>query len=114
MKRTLKSLYVVAVIVCFGLFLWWVINENSKLGRLSEKIGFTNGEHRKFYPDGTLQSVSTYKNDKLHGEGIEYYPNGKLKYEDFWVNGNLVWRRTYDTNGILVQTFGEKPAASTN
>lgn len=100
--------------VCFGLFLWGLIHENAKLGRLSEKIGFTDGVHTNFYPNGAVQSVSAYKIDKLHGEGIEYYPSGKKKYEDFWVNGNLVWRQTYDTNGVLVKAFGEKPTARVN
>ena len=114
MKPIGKWLCVVAVVVFAGAILVWRFNESSKLDRLSEKIQFTDGKHKKYYPDGTLQGEWAYKSDKLHGDGIEYYPNGKTKYEDFWVNGNLVWRQTYDTNGVLIKTFGEKPASCVN
>jgi MORN repeat variant len=113
MKRIGNWFYIaLGIVLCAAAMLWF--KEASNLYRLSEKIMIADGKHEKYYPDGAVQSVSTYKNDKLHGDGIEYYPDGKTKYEDFWVNGNLVWRQTYDTNGILVQIFGERPAASTN
>lgn len=97
-----------------GAVLIWRFNVTPTAGGFSEKIQFPDGRHKRYYPGGVLLGEWSYKNDKLHGEGIEYYPNGKKKYVDFWMDGDLVWRQTYDTNGVLVNTFGNKPAASAN
>jgi hypothetical protein len=111
MKSTGKWLCVLGLGVVAGAMLQLPLSESSKLGGLSEQIRFRDGKHKKYYPDGALQGEWTYKGDRLHGEGTEYYANGKTKYKDFWVNGNLVWRQTFDTNGVLAKTFGENPTS---
>ena len=98
---------IAAAIVFAGVILQSGCNECSKPEGLSEKIRFTNGRHTKYYANGALQGEWSFKDDKLHGVGVEYHSNGKVKYQDFWVKGNLVSRQTYDENGVLVETFGK-------
>lgn len=40
-----------------------------------------------FYEDGRLKTVENYKQGRLHGEIILYWPNGKLKRRCHFVHG---------------------------
>ena len=72
----------------------------------ARRIAFPDGEHRRYYPNGALQGVWTYKSDKLHGEGVEFYSSGQIKYKDVWLMGNLVRRESFGTNGDTIAIYG--------
>lgn len=46
-----------------------------------------NGEEKFYYPDGTLWSTSTYKDDIRHGKTTSFYENGQLRYMGFYKDG---------------------------
>ena len=37
-----------------------------------------NGVYKKYYDDGKIRAKANYKEDKLHGEQIGYYEDGKI------------------------------------
>ena len=44
---------------------------------------------KKFYPSGKLKSEQSYINGKLEGIGKGYYESGKLQWEETYKNGKL-------------------------
>tara|TARA_Y100000031_G_C8111403_1_gene333660 strand:+ start:104 stop:565 length:462 start_codon:yes stop_codon:yes gene_type:complete len=51
---------------------------------------FSFGEVKKeFYPSGKLKSEQNYINGKLEGTGKGYYERGKLQWEETYKNGKL-------------------------
>jgi hypothetical protein len=44
-------------------------------------------EEKTFYDDGKLESIKTYKNDKLDGLSVDYSVNGKTKNETYFKSG---------------------------
>ncbi|MDF2549486.1 MAG: hypothetical protein K0S07_553 [Chlamydiales bacterium] len=67
------------------------------------------GEHRLFYPDGALESVSYYLFDPrlqstvLHGPSMSYHPNGQQAAIKYWVKGKPQGKaHYYSEKGILL------------
>jgi len=44
---------------------------------------------KEFYPSGKLKSEQNYINGKLEGIGKGYYESGKLQWEEIYKNGEL-------------------------
>jgi len=44
---------------------------------------------KEFYPSGKLKSEQNYINDKLEGIGKGYYESGKLQWEENYKNGKI-------------------------
>ncbi len=65
------------------------------------KNGKLHGEVLEYYPTGILKSKIYYEEGKQHGKAYLYYPSGALKAEEDYVNSfQDGWIRTYfDTNG---------------
>jgi len=83
-------------------------------GKLIETGNYINSEkdgvwkYFKTYNDSTgnkinyLYKVETYKNKRLNGEVLEYYPNGNLKGKNNFANGVLRGvQEFYNENGTL-------------
>lgn len=71
--------------------------------------GIRNGECNQYYDNGKLMIKMNYKNDKLDGLYVSYYPNGAKKDEGNYKDGNKIgeWK-TYDTeeNVISIDIYG--------
>ena len=52
---------------------------------------------KRYYEDGTPESIERYENNKLNGEYTDYYPNGRIKQSGFMKDGEL--------NGKIVTYF---------
>ena len=46
-----------------------------------------NGKREYFYPNGALKTVETYVRERLEGEVLLYWPNGKMKRRSHFQNG---------------------------
>jgi antitoxin component YwqK of YwqJK toxin-antitoxin module len=64
---------------------------------------FTSYDMRtqKKYDYTYLERVLIYKNNKLNGEQLEYYPNGNIKSKMNYENGNIRVNEKYNENGTL-------------
>jgi len=66
------------------------------------KDGKPDGEYKKFYANGKLQSVRNYKDGKPYGEWKDFYESGKLQivwnYKD---GGQQIERKDFYANGKL-------------
>ena len=70
------------------------------------KIGGLNGLGKEYTQDGhELIFEGKYLNGKRNGKGIEYFKNGKKKYEGVFLNGNLFEGIQYDENRKKIITF---------
>jgi antitoxin component YwqK of YwqJK toxin-antitoxin module len=63
-----------------------------------DKDSIMNGKAIKYYPDGKIQEIRFYSNDKLNGEFKTYYRNGKLKERNIYYDDipNGIYE-TYDS-----------------
>ena len=79
--------------------------------RIAEFIHFKNGtahgEWKQFFPDGTLKAEGTYVDGNFDGKVVHYHPNGQKskvkRYKNAVYDG---WQRSFDENGkVIVQKF---------
>lgn len=57
----------------------------------------------KYYPDGILKFEGNYQNGQANGYGKFYYKTGRLQYEGMWANGKYNGKGTlYDENGEII------------
>jgi antitoxin component YwqK of YwqJK toxin-antitoxin module len=79
---------------------------NDKNGSLSSSGSFEEdqrqGVHKKYYPEGIEQEITTYKDDAPQGYSVFFYPNGKIKSQLYFKNGveHGSWE-TYHEDGSL-------------
>ena len=45
-----------------------------------------DGIYKDYYPDGSIKSISQYRDGKLDGEMRRFYPGGKPEYSVFFRN----------------------------
>ncbi len=65
---------------------------------------YYQGRYVDFNEDGTVYLDSTWKDNKLHGKSIQYYPNGKVRYDFNFKNGNLDGRyRIFKEDGTILE-----------
>lgn len=57
--------FIFTILLSFGLF---ADNDTVK-----------DDQQNTYYADGTLKSVTHYKNGEIHGRFLRYYPDGTLK-----------------------------------
>lgn len=60
------------------------------------------GEAVKYYENGMVSRMKSYKNGKFHGESLSFYQNGEVREEENYVNGKKDGEfRVYFDNGEL-------------
>lgn len=108
---TKRTRAVVLLIASLGMITVFIIalKQGSYLRRFSSQIRFEDGTRTNYYPNGTIRSVYTYRNDKLNGDGLEFYEDGKTKYQDYWENGQLIARKIFDRQGNVTRVLGHNP-----
>lgn len=85
---------------------WVYYHKDGKAKMVEENYvdGILNGEHKVFYPDGTLTKLSNYKDGKLHGNQKKYSPKAVLIEDINYVNGELHGDAVYyEKNGNIKQ-----------
>lgn len=78
----------------------------SQQGRLLEEAHYSNdtleGERKYFFPNGTVESVETYRHGQYHGPYRKYYENGQLYVEQEFADGAMQGISTvYYPNGKI-------------
>ncbi|WPV68096.1 hypothetical protein [Chitinophaga sp. LS1] len=87
-----------------GGFIEVVLNEN---GKISESFqlrsdSVKNGSYKKFFSDGTLESVGQFKNGMMDSFWTNYYHGGKVKEQQYWVSGKqFCEQKSYRPDGRL-------------
>jgi hypothetical protein len=66
-----------------------IISEQELSGTSDGKL-IANGYFREYFDNGTLHSVSFFKNNKQDSIAIRYYENGNKELEFYWENGKQV------------------------
>ncbi len=60
------------------------------------------GERKYFFPNGKVESIEHYKNNKMHGKYQAFYEEGQLKIEQDFVQGALEgWSIRYFPSGKI-------------
>lgn len=77
-------------------------------GKISQEIMFVNdvmeGPDKFYSSEGYLLSVTEKKNNISNGKREIYYPNGNLKFVDYYVNGEREGEFiSYDENGNVIK-----------
>lgn len=57
------------------------------------------GEDLEWFEDGSVHLKSFYKDGKLHGDFITFWPNGIQRRKDIFDEGNLIEGNCYDSVG---------------
>lgn len=74
--------------------------KNDKIKKLRFEKSKNEDIRIKFYPSGKKKSFVTIKNSQVHGELIDWYENGKIKWQRYYEYGNSIKKSTtYDENG---------------
>ncbi|MEY3052924.1 MAG: hypothetical protein RLY31_2709 [Bacteroidota bacterium] len=75
-------------------------------GQLYEESDYQDdtlqGEVRRYFPDGVLQSVETMVDGRFEGPYRKYYPSGQLKLEGVYREDAMdgIWRKYSDTGEL--------------
>lgn len=102
------------------------------------KNGIIDGQAQWFYPDGKVEQTVMFKNGEENGMAYYFYPSGALKHFRHWRNGrmngyvadyyddtagiikavliyndngNLLYRKDFDSLGRFISEEGSKPDA---
>ena len=59
------------------------------MGTLSDWPGEKHGHLKAFSADDILYEEADYRNDTLHGYRKIYFPDGKLRVKEAYVNGKF-------------------------
>lgn len=70
----------------------------------TDKSGLKQGDWKEFYPNGSVKSEKSYKDDLMHGYYKEYDNRGKLVMTMLYENGAVVKSRVEDEPDIEVVT----------
>jgi antitoxin component YwqK of YwqJK toxin-antitoxin module len=76
--------------------------KRNRQGHLLSKDRMEHGdlvERTTFHPNGEIQMIASYRDYKLHGEIIEYTPNGSLFQISSWTEGKLSGLKTTFKDG---------------
>jgi len=58
---------------------------------------------KNYFDDGSLWRLTTFNKDGLrHGLHCLYFTNGKIKLEEEYENGYLIYQKTYNQSGMLL------------
>jgi antitoxin component YwqK of YwqJK toxin-antitoxin module len=72
-----------------------------KINRI-DKNGLKQGDWKEFYPNGSIKSEKTFKDDLIHGYYKEYDSHGKLVLTMLYDNGAIVKSRVEDEPDIEI------------
>ena len=113
-----KVLYILIIfnLISFSIFSQKEITTSKsyfKSGQLKSEINFykkgtakiRSGKSSYWYKNGELKNTISYKNNKLNGERISYWRNGKPKRKDFFEKGKLKSGKCFDNNGNEVEYY---------
>jgi antitoxin component YwqK of YwqJK toxin-antitoxin module len=73
-----------------------------RINRLDSK-GLKQGDWKEFYPNGSIRSEKTFKDDLMHGYYKEYDNRGKLVLTMLYENGTIVKSRVEDEPDIEIE-----------
>ena len=67
--------------------------------------GVLSGAVLSYFENGTLKEFATVEDNIENGPFKEYYPNGKLKWEGQFLNGDKEFGEliNYDSTGIMIR-----------
>jgi uncharacterized protein len=87
----------------------WIYHVGDNMEKGSYVIGLREGVWRSYYPDGTLKYEGTYSQGNPDKRHKYYYPDGKIKEEQYYEMGirESNWKK-YDPEGNLVLTITYK------
>lgn len=92
---------------------WFYYYESGKEAHIENwSNGLKNGEFKTTDEKGMILEQSFYKNDVPEGKHVEYYPDGKLKYQASYTSkGEKLEEFSIDQFGVKTELFkkAEKP-----
>ena len=76
---------------------------------IAYKNGKRNGEFKEFYRNGTIKMQQFFVNDTLTDSSLAYYENGNLKFSQYLKNGvrEGTWKK-YNELGKVVESVDYK------
>lgn len=95
--------------------IWYFYNpDGTPAQSVTYEKGIKQGEE-KIYENGVLLQLFTYKNGLRQGVSYEYYPDGKTKAENFYLNDQLFGRGyQFDPDGTVNTLYGYKDGRITS
>lgn len=83
--------------------------KGAKLEEASYKNGKLDGQRVLFYPDGDTLIVETYQEDLFEGPYKSFYPNGQLKLACIYKNNNIEgkWLQYYESGQLKEEVLFE-------
>jgi hypothetical protein len=60
---------------------------DSTIAQETVHLNDTLVSNKKYYPNGQLKLISSFRNDKKHGRELAYYESGKIKYSVYFNTG---------------------------
>ena len=78
-----------------------VWRDENKTILVREELHGNEGFRKDYYPDGTLESSTCYKDSKRHGLAISYSKSGQKSHEEIYVDGNNVAAKEWEEDGTL-------------
>lgn len=81
---------------------YWVLQVGDNVEKGKYSVGLKEGEWKEYYSNGVVKSVGNYVQGNPDGKFLVYYESGKLKEEQFYVNGfkEKTWRK-FDELGAV-------------
>jgi len=84
-------------------------NSNNFIDEIfSYKNDIQQGPYLNFWENGNLREFSEYHNNKLHGNSILYYDDGKLNYSQVYKNGIQISSSDGLTTSQRIKNFYKK------
>ncbi len=73
--------------------------------KLYYEYGDLTGQSQKYYEDGVLAETATFKDNEENGPFVEYHPNGNIKWQGNYLNGDNEFGEllNYDESGALIK-----------
>jgi len=88
------------------------VYETYKYGKLNKIFnyvkGIEDGPYKTFYPDGTLKEEGFYKDGELNYNKLSYWQNGKISRKEKFIADYNVYSQEFNQNGTLENTYDYK------
>lgn len=63
--------------------------------------GINHGNHKTYYQNGKLQSISNFHCGLMQGNFYNYYENGNLEIQEFYFEGKLKMSQSFNEKGFV-------------
>ncbi|CAM2916703.1 Antitoxin component YwqK of the YwqJK toxin-antitoxin module [Flavobacterium succinicans] len=63
--------------------------------------GINHGNHKTYYQNGKLQSISNFHCGLMQGNFYNYYENGNLEMQEFYFEGKLKMSQSFNEKGFI-------------